>query len=69
MINSPCKDCTLRNETCHSTCKMYKQFKADLEIEKAKKKVFSDRYADYKVSLNRSLALHDKSEKRKIKKI
>ena len=66
MINSPCKDCTLRNETCHSTCKMYKQFKADLEIEKAKKKVFSDRY---KVSLNRSLALHDKSEKRKIKKI
>ena len=69
MINIPCKDCTLRNETCHSTCKMYKQFKADLEIEKSKKKELSDRYADYRVSLNRSLSLHEKSERRKVNKI
>lgn len=68
-MKCPCHKCELRNETCHSNCKMYKLYKAYLEIYNAKKKEDDYKYADYRVSLNRSLALHDKSEKRKIRKI
>ena len=32
----PCKDCKVRKIGCHSTCKGYKDFKTDLETEKAK---------------------------------
>lgn len=68
MINSPCNKCTLRNETCHSNCKMYKLYKADLEIYNAKKKEDDYKYADYKVSYNRCMVLREKSDRRKIHK-
>ena len=34
MSTSPCKDCCMRVESCHSTCKHYKKFKEIKEIER-----------------------------------
>ena len=42
---TPCKGCEERNETCHSTCKRYKEFAEGLHKEKSNivKKQMSDR--------------------------
>ena len=32
----PCKDCTDRNEKCHSVCKKYLEWKAELDEEHKK---------------------------------
>lgn len=34
MTNAPCKGCEDRNETCHSTCSRYLNFKKENEAEK-----------------------------------
>jgi len=33
-IIAPCKDCTKRHESCHSTCEDYKNWKTELDIQK-----------------------------------
>ena len=34
--DSPCNGCSKRTPTCHGGCKEYKEYRAELEAEKAK---------------------------------
>lgn len=37
-MNCPCKDCTVRHQSCHSECDLYKQWVALRQKQKSDKK-------------------------------
>lgn len=45
-IKSPCLNCENRNATCHSSCKMYNDFRVRCaEAKKARRKIEDERIA------------------------
>lgn len=55
-MNQPCYGCTERYSECHSTCKEYRDWKADLESKKAiinKKKQEEKKWTEYKFATHK----------------
>lgn len=44
---NPCRNCSNRTITCHSTCVKYKIFKSLLNEEKQRKKEYDEKYKCY----------------------
>lgn len=52
-VTSPCQGCTKRHSGCHSSCKDYKDFRAELDRESEQRHKSTGKevaYRDYKIN-------------------
>lgn len=67
-VTAPCKGCTDRSVTCHSSCERYKQYKQELENAKTEERKEAELY-DLTMALTSNLRKkkYDKIRGRKYK--
>lgn len=47
---TPCKDCPARRTACHDTCERYKEYRAELDAQRAYTYQMTHNYGVYHVS-------------------